>query len=77
LTGKTTVAAAAREYELPEAMVQHWHGAAETALADALDDDSSAADADQGRDKDKLRKLAKAYKRLQAENRELQVRVHD
>ncbi|HPQ24628.1 MAG TPA: MMPL family transporter [Gammaproteobacteria bacterium] len=77
LSGKSTVAAAAREYELPEAMVQHWHSAAETALADALDDDSAVADTDQGKDKDKLRKLARAYKRLQAENRELQVRRHD
>lgn len=69
LSGKTTVAVAAREYGLPEAMVEHWHSAAEAAVADALGDDDRVADTDQG--KDQLQKLARAYRKLKAENREL------
>ena len=69
LSGKTTVAVAAREYGLPEAVVEHWHSAAEAAVADALGEDGRVADPDQG--KDQLQKLARAYKKLKAENREL------
>jgi transposase-like protein len=67
LSGKVTRAAAAREFPLSEDTIEGWLEQAERGIAAAL------ANRDPGstRDPEKLRTLARAYKRLKAENREL------
>jgi predicted RND superfamily exporter protein/transposase-like protein len=67
LSGKSSTAAAARAYAVPRGEVEKWLRAAERGIADALTSDTSGGPT-------KVRALAKAYKRLQAENRELKAR---
>jgi len=68
LSGKTDVAAAAQEYALPETEVENWMAAADSGINEAL----TATGANSTSDTDKLRALAIAYRKLQAENRALQ-----
>ena len=66
LTGKVTAAVAAREYALPEVEVEKWLAVAESGISSAFKNSSSSK-----RDSEKVRALARAYKKLKAENREL------
>lgn len=70
LSGRASVAAAAREFGLPEHELEQWLATAEQGIADALGENK----ADATRDPAKVRALAAAYKRLKAENRELKAR---
>jgi hypothetical protein len=72
--GKVDVAGAARQYELPEDELARWITAAEHALSDAFDNKPESDDRSQA---EKLRALAKAYRRLKAENRELKAQLPD
>ncbi|MCB1774054.1 MAG: MMPL family transporter [Gammaproteobacteria bacterium] len=72
--GKVELAAAARQYELPEDELGRWITAAEHALSGAFDDKPGADNRSQT---EKLKALAKAYRRLKAENRELKARLPD
>ena len=67
IAGKLTTAGAAREYSLPEAEIGKWLDAAEQGMSDAFDKRPPSAK----RDPAKVRALARAYKRLQDENRAL------
>jgi len=67
IAGKLTTAGAAREYSLPEAEIGKWLDAAEQGMSDAFDKRPPSAK----RDPAKVRALARAYKRLQEENRAL------
>ena len=65
LAGNTSTAAAAREFALPEDEIKRWLEKADRGLLRAFSDRS------RGRDPVNVRKLAKAYKKLKAENRAL------
>ena len=67
LSGKSSTAAAAKAYGVPRGEVEKWLRAAELGIADALTRDTTDRPA-------KVRALAKAYKRLKVENRELKAR---
>lgn len=67
LSGKTSVASAAQQYALPETEVSRWLDHAVRGINEALGVSPAAA----RRDPEKVRALARAYKRLQDENREL------
>jgi transposase-like protein len=67
MSGRASAAAAAREYALPEAEVEKWMVAAETGINDALSGITGGTAAD----REKFRVLAKAYKKVKAENRAL------
>ena len=71
ISGKTAFEVAAREYTLPQEELAKWLAQAERALADAFDD----RPADEHEDPEKLRALAKAYRQLKAENRQLKARL--
>lgn len=73
LSGRLSVAAAAREFGLPETTLERWVGIAEKGIADAL----AYRPPRSIRDPAKVRALAEAYKRLKAENRELKARGQD
>ncbi len=64
LSGKSSTAAAANAYGVPRGEVEKWLRAAELGIANALASDTTVGPA-------KLRALAKAYRRLKAENRKL------
>jgi hypothetical protein len=67
ISGKASLAAAAKAYSVPEAELAKWLATAEKGISEALGGASSRS----SRDPAKVRALAKAYKKLQAENREL------
>ena len=67
LSGKATVSTMARDYALPEQELEQWLAVAEAGLTDAFSEGLSIT-AD---DPEKIRALAKAYKKLKAENRVL------
>ena len=67
MSGKATTAASAREHALPEEEVDKWLAIAEASIIDAFSDSPAGA----AQDRDKVRALAKAYKKLKAENRAL------
>jgi predicted RND superfamily exporter protein/transposase-like protein len=67
MSGKIAVAAAARQYALPEVEVEKWLATADTGINEAF----GGVDTGPAGDPDKIRALAKAYRLLQAENREL------
>ncbi|MDJ0739635.1 MAG: efflux RND transporter permease subunit [Gammaproteobacteria bacterium] len=73
LGGGQSTAAAAREYALPEAEVNDWVRSAEQGINEALGGRPSSP----RRDPAKVRALARAYKKLQDENRELKDRLDD
>ena len=67
LSGKSSTAAAANAYGVPQGELEKWLRTAELGIANALASDTTGGPA-------KVRALAKAYKRLKAENRELKAR---
>jgi hypothetical protein len=67
LSGKTSTAAAANAYGVPQGELEKWLRTAELGIANALASDTTGGPA-------KVRALAKAYERLKAENRELKAR---
>jgi transposase-like protein len=67
MSGKIAVAAAARQYALPEVEVEKWLATADTGINEAF----GGVDTGPAGDPDKIRALAKAYRLLQAENRAL------
>jgi len=73
MSGKATAASAARRYKLPEKEVERWLAAAEKGITRALGGSRSRSI----RDPAKVRALAKAYKKLKAENRELKARQQE
>ena len=70
LAGKTDPAAAAREYGLPEIEARRWLETAQRGISEALGGGGGTSH----RDPEKVRALARAYQRLQDENRELKAR---
>ena len=73
LGGKQSVTSAAREYGLPEEAVHNWLQTAERGISDAF----GGRPYSPRRDPAKVRALARAYKKLLDENRELKARVED
>ena len=73
LGGKQSAASAAREYGLPEEEVRNWLQTAERGISEAF----GGTPYSPRRDPAKVRALARAYKKLQDENRELKARVDD
>jgi len=67
LSGKSSATSAAREFTIPQAEIEKWVGVAEKGITDAL----AGRQAKAARDPAKVRALAKAYKKLKAENRAL------
>lgn len=64
LRGKYDRAGAAREYGVPEEIVEHWVANAERAISESMDEEFQYK-------RRKLRAIAKSYKKLQAENEKL------
>ena len=73
LAGRMSAATAAREYAIPEAVIEQWLDAAEQGIVDALAGKSRTLPDDPA----KVRALARAYKKLQDENRELKAQRAD
>lgn len=73
LAGRADSASAARDHALPEDEVRRWIRRAERGINEALGGTSSSP----RRDPEKVRALARAYKRLQHENRELKAKQQD
>ncbi len=70
LSGRSSALSAAREFTIPRAEIEKWIGTAEKGIAAALEGRPVKA----ARDPAKVRALAKAYKKLKAENRALKAR---
>ncbi|MCB1803070.1 MAG: MMPL family transporter, partial [Gammaproteobacteria bacterium] len=70
LAGRADAGSAARDHALPEDEVRRWVRYAERGIDEAL----GAAPESSRRDPEKVRALARAYKRLQDENRELKAK---
>ena len=73
LAGRMSAATAAREYAIPEAVIEQWLDAAEQGIVDALAGKSRTLPDDPA----EVRALARAYKKLQDENRELKAQRAD
>lgn len=73
LSGKASVATAAREYALPETEIDKWLQDAEQGISEVFGGRPTSP----RRDPAKVRALARAYKRLQDENRELRDKLDE